>query len=582
MKVADVFGSENRFLLGCWIGALALILGLGFYLGSDTVSIQGVAESREFQVNFDSPVEIKKIYVMPNQEVHRGDLLMELGQSEWASQLRVLKAKLERLRAEMKLRKEISALAKDTVMLSPEADPLLADLEDTRREISLIEKRLENLFVFAEIDGAVGAVNFKNGEKAPSFSPIVTLVPINPTYVSAYVNEQLRNTIEVGQYVNVATSGGHAVIGKVVSVGTRIVQIPERLLRIQTLPAWGREVLIRIPAKNSFLLGEKVSIQKRWSLSLMSQAQAEAHSLVEVSSISPPKEIDIPEQIQEFYKPEMSGLVFIPELRQFALIADDYPKSRPVIFLMTDEGRVQERVLPVDHIQEMDDIESISLAGDHLYLMSSLSKTRKGKQKATRQMFAKVRRQGLTMKAEAVIDLRRILFEMMEKSTDPMIKDILANEDLGDGFEVEGHVVRGDELLLTLKGPILEKNQTAMLRVKSLEALFNNQWRSEDLQLEGVIDFTLPHRTAEVLATDMMIDAGVIYVATSCRAQPCSGIWKVHPETSKAELIHEFKQNHLEGIAIHPQTRRIYGVFDLKSGSQFAIIPSPVSLQGAQ
>ncbi len=48
--------------------------------------------------------------------------------------------------------------------------------------------------------------------------------------------------------------------GTVVGVGSRIVEYPVRLRKHPDLQVWGREVVIKIPENNQFILGEKVVI----------------------------------------------------------------------------------------------------------------------------------------------------------------------------------------------------------------------------------------------------------------------------------------------------------------------------------
>ena len=55
-------------------------------------------------------------------------------------------------------------------------------------------------------------------------------------------------------------SDNNNVEGDVVGVGSRIVEYPVRLRKRQDIQIWGREVLIKIPENNAFLLGEKVRI----------------------------------------------------------------------------------------------------------------------------------------------------------------------------------------------------------------------------------------------------------------------------------------------------------------------------------
>ncbi|WP_413582303.1 DUF3616 domain-containing protein [Bdellovibrio sp. HCB288] len=574
MKFSEVVGTENRFLLGCWSAAVFLVLILGFILGSDPVSILGVAESREFQVNFDSPVEIKHIYVLPSQIVRKGDLLAELGQSEWDSQLRVLKSRYDKLNAEMHLRQQLAGVVKDLGHLAPQADPLLVDLEDARKEMVLIEGRMKNLFVFAEVDGAVGAVNFKNGEKAPAFAPLITLVPLNPTYVNGYINENLSSTLKVGQVVEVNSAGGKVTRGSVVSIGSRIVQIPERLLRIQTLAAWGREVVIKIPRNNEFLLGEKVFVQKKWSLSLLSRAYADEVLSNSDPNQQDPREMDIPLNIVETFKPEMSGIVFIPELKQFALISDDYPEDHPVLFLMNEQGQIQPHQIQLPGMPTMADIESVSTQGDNLYLLSSLSTTKKGKLKDERHIFAQIKRHGLSYKIEHHVDLRTPLLQALRDSRDPALNSIYeADLQAGkEGFEIEGHAIDKNDLYLALKGPVLHRNEGLILKVTDFAPVFSGTLKPAQVTLAARFQMKLPHQDVESVLTDLIKQGDSFYVASSCRKSSCSAIWKLNVDTAQTELFHEFQVPHLEGLAIHPETHQIFAVFDSKGSSPYAVV----------
>ncbi|UXR64680.1 DUF3616 domain-containing protein [Bdellovibrio bacteriovorus] len=576
MKIGEVFGTENRFLLGCWIVAVALVVVLGLFLSSDPVNILGVAESREFQVNFDSPVEIKHIYVMPSQIVKKGDLLAELGQSEWDAQLRVLKSRYDKLQAEMRLRREIAGIAQELGTTVPNgADPLLVDLEDTKREMDLIEGRLKNLFVFAEVDGAVGAVNFKSGEKAPSFAPLITLLPLNPTYVNGYVNENLNSSLSVGQAVEVVSSGGKSIRGQVLSVGSRIVPIPERLLRIQTLSAWGREVVIKIPPTNGFLLGEKVSVHKRWGLSFVNFAQADEVVADSVSEL--PQDLELPEEVLTQFHPEMSGMVFIPELRQFVLVSDDYPEDRPVLFLMNEQGQVQSHQISITGLDQMQDIESVSLAGDRLYLLGSLSRTKKGKLKPDRHLFAKVRRNGLRYHLEQTVELREKILQALSQSKEEVLRRLagLDQQNPKAGFEVEGHAVDGENLYLALKGPALALNKGLILKVDDFQNLFEDRPLSADrVHVAAEFEMTLPHIKVESVVTDLVKLGENFYVSSSCRKASCSAVWKVKAGQGKAELVRDFSYSHLEALALHPDSKKLFAVFEAKSGGRFVVLPT--------
>ncbi|MFS4458047.1 HlyD family efflux transporter periplasmic adaptor subunit [Bdellovibrio sp. HCB2-146] len=570
MKLKDIIGTDNRFLAVIWSLAVFLILALGLILNSSPVSLLGVAESREYQINFDTSVEIKHIYVFPSQRVKKGDLLVELNQSALDLQLRTLKARYDRLLAEVKLRDQISRIANDKEVLQVSADPLQIDLADTKKEMELIETRLQNLFVFAEVDGTVGAVNFKNGEKAPAFAPLLTLLPQNPSYVNGFMNENLSTALEVGQKVEVTSTSGKTVQGIVTQVGSRIVQIPDRLLRIQSLPSWGREVVVKIPAHNEFLLGEKVSVKKAWGVSFLSLAQAEQGK----KWLAPEavlEDVQLPQAFSDEFDPELSGLLYMPELKQFLAISDDYPEDRPFLMMMSEHGELQERPLYIEKLEKMGDIESISRSGNYIYLLSSLSLTKKGKSKEERQLFTKIHREGMRFVMDEQVDLRVPVLNEMAKSSDVHLR---ALAELADDFEVEGHFIRGDDLFLALKGPLLERNQVVIIRVKSFAQLFQNKKLApHSLSLEYQVTLPWDHSETELVVTDVVDDHGTIYVATSCRKAACSAIWRIPAKSQGSELVQEFPVSHLEGLAIQSDSSLLFGVFDDKKRPRYFSFP---------
>ncbi|MES2963626.1 MAG: biotin/lipoyl-binding protein, partial [Bdellovibrionota bacterium] len=187
--IEDIFGDRSTPMFWSWLGAIVVIFAVGGYVGSENVAFLGIAESREININFERAVEIKTIHVQTGQRVSKGDILLELNQSEIETNLRALQAQLGRINAELKLRESLSRIVSKKKVVSNVVDPLTVERAQVTKEIGLLENQKRNLFVFAEIDGIVGAVNFKKGEKVPSFTSIVTLSPENPSYVQGFVHE---------------------------------------------------------------------------------------------------------------------------------------------------------------------------------------------------------------------------------------------------------------------------------------------------------------------------------------------------------------------------------------------------------
>lgn len=132
-------------------------------------------------------------------------------------------------------------------------------------ELRMLLEEKTKLVIFSQIDGIIGSVNFKEGEKVSPFTAIVTLHNRSPSYIKGYIHENVYNKVTFGQQVriNSLTDKGNNTSGQIVGVGSRIVDYPIRLRTRQEIPIWGREVIIKIAENNHFLLGEKVLIKSQ-------------------------------------------------------------------------------------------------------------------------------------------------------------------------------------------------------------------------------------------------------------------------------------------------------------------------------
>jgi len=569
----DLVGTDNRRLFVAWCLAVTGVLGLGMFLNTDSVSILGVADSREFQVNFDSAVAIKQLHVHPGQLVKKGDLLIELNQNDLEMQLYVLKSRYDKLTAEMNLRQQISSLAEDAGALASGADPLKTEWKDTKREIQLVEERLKHLLVFAEVEGRVGAVNFKAGEKASAFAPILTLLPLSPTIVNGFINENLHSQLKIGDRVDVASVNGSLVQGKVMSLGARIVQIPQRLLRIQALQAWGREIVVQIPEKNSLLIGERVSVRRSWRSSFLNLAQADEAAITAPSRQKEPEFIEIPLSIREQFSPEISGAAYVSALNQFIVVSDDYPKDRPLLLLMSENGRIQDRILKIHGLEKMEDIESVSYQDNSLYLLSSLAPTKKGKSNSRRQIFARAERQGLEFQLKQEMNLQEALVKVFANSTDPVLKNLALHP---EDIEIEGHALRAKDLYLAMKNPVGPRQEILILKIKDFSNMLNAQsLQPENFSIARRLPLRLPDKDIEVAVTDMIFIGDQIYLASNFRGKDGSAIWRIEESTGAVNLVQEYRQKHLETLAVRPSQCELLGVFESENGNFLTRLPLP-------
>ena len=139
-------------------------------------------------------------------------------------------------------------------------NPIRIQINKLEQELNLLLTEEEDLSIYAQADGVVGAVLCKVGERLSPFTPMVTLNERRPSFVTGYIHEGLNADLEIGDSVQIQSTlhPEHRVDGILVALGTRIVEFPERLRRYSEVKLWGQEVQVQVPDNNNFLQGEKV------------------------------------------------------------------------------------------------------------------------------------------------------------------------------------------------------------------------------------------------------------------------------------------------------------------------------------
>jgi len=146
-------------------------------------------------------------------------------------------------------------------------------LRDLRKPNQLKSQNLDNkleylsdmkgkLSIYAPSDGLIGSISCEEGENISAFTKLLDFYNHNPTQVKGYVHESQILEVDINDTLEVASTlhPEIKVLGTVMGLGSRIVEIPERLRKIPDFKVYGREVLIRIPSDNKFLQKEKVML----------------------------------------------------------------------------------------------------------------------------------------------------------------------------------------------------------------------------------------------------------------------------------------------------------------------------------
>ena len=303
----------------------------------ESILFYGFAENKETEINLDHSVHVDKILVTPGEFVKKGQLLIEVSQTDfefdisqeknnidelkiketlWQAEvdrkIELLKTKhqteiteiqaeiseiiaeknyqeslftdLETLNSESRkisydpLQEKINKLdgekARLTTLFQAELsnlnkektsskNPFKQKVKSIEAEITRNQNKLEKLSLIAPTDGLIGNVHCKEAENITSFKTLITFYEPNPSLVSGFVHEDLLMSVNLNDSLLVRStkSDKFQCVGIVTGLGSRIVEIPERLRKNPEYKTYGREVLIQIPTNNEFLQKEKVVIE---------------------------------------------------------------------------------------------------------------------------------------------------------------------------------------------------------------------------------------------------------------------------------------------------------------------------------
>lgn len=150
--------------------------------------------------------------------------------------------------------------------------PLPADnaLEVIRKAIGVQEQRMaqitarhQTLELKSPVDGIVNLILKGPGEAISPGELILTVAEQKPTQIVAYVDEHQVDRIEERMIVQLIKNGnpGQIAESQVISLGSSIELLPQRLWSTPTIEQWGRPILIKIPPGFDLLLNQMVGIK---------------------------------------------------------------------------------------------------------------------------------------------------------------------------------------------------------------------------------------------------------------------------------------------------------------------------------
>lgn len=224
--------------------------------------------ARERQIRQQGLDEIEDEIVALQKELKfKGSLVEGLQTLEpaAASEYHPIKDKIARLEDQKKVVIQTAELKIKAINneLALGKNPYAAQVKRLNAELAFEEShQVQEITVTAPGDGLVGSLFCKEAEHIPSYKTLMSFYEPHSGIIKGYVHEDLTMEVNLGTNFKVTSLKDETIAydGKVIGLGSRIVEIPMRLRKMPDLKTYGREILVEITKENSFLQKEKVAL----------------------------------------------------------------------------------------------------------------------------------------------------------------------------------------------------------------------------------------------------------------------------------------------------------------------------------
>ncbi len=174
--------------------------------------------------------------------------------------------KIAEIQKKIEDQKATTALKKSGLIaeISDAKNPLKIQIDRLQQELDFnVSQEKIQLAVLAPGDGLVGNIYCKDAEHISSYTTLLSFYEPHTSLIKGYVHEDLTLQVKIGDRFEISSLKDPNISfqGKVIGLGSRIVEIPPRLRKLVDFKTYGREVLVEIPKDNGFLLKEKVSLR---------------------------------------------------------------------------------------------------------------------------------------------------------------------------------------------------------------------------------------------------------------------------------------------------------------------------------
>ena len=199
---------------------------------------------------------VREIHFKSGQDVHKGDVLVELNADSDKAQLASLEAAAD-LSASVLKRDKAQFDAQAIAQAQVDADA--ADLKSKRALAAQQQANIDKKTIRAPFSGKLGITTVNPGQYVNPGDKIVTLQTIDPIYVDFNLPQKQVGALQVGQVVNVTSDGfaGTVFPGKITAISPKVDTTTRNVVVEATLSNPKRQLLPGMFANAAVEVGDK-------------------------------------------------------------------------------------------------------------------------------------------------------------------------------------------------------------------------------------------------------------------------------------------------------------------------------------
>lgn len=364
------------------------------------------------------------------------------------------------------------------------SEALESKLEVAKRKLYKLQQERSAYTLTAPVTGLVTLIHSYAGEVVTPGEIVVGMVGAQSSRVIACLSEDQALDIRRGDIATLWPRGEEKMLlGRVVTLGPLVDEVPIRCRQIRGKNAFGRHVTILLEDKSSLIPGQAISVKFNFAQT-GGTAQATNAGWTTTQALSA---MQIPESLQTLSRFEPSGLLWQQNDSRYLIVSDDTGfKSKhedsPWIFEMSGQGVVGGNPIAIRGDIQFNDLESIASASDGgIYLLSSQGHSRSGKRKVARTQFLKIEKTPTGFQALS----NQSLVEAIEKHGDAYLATLGLSEGTRE-LEIEAMTTHDNALYLGLKSPLNAQGQAMIWKLENAESfLRTGDLQKADLSLWG-------------------------------------------------------------------------------------------------